>query len=92
MKGFVVCPHCRKEISINMEVDLRIRGTQFELNDVSLAVQKAKLLKDRIRGDIASMMEKRFKMDKNHVLKLLKERYELNSESSKIIIEELGIK
>jgi len=31
-------------------------------------------------------------MDKNHVLKLLKERYELNSESSKIIIEELGIK
>jgi len=75
-----------------MEVDLRIRGTQFELNDVSLAVQKAKLLKDRIRGDIASMMEKRFKMDKNYVLKLLKERYELNSESSKIIIEELGIK
>jgi len=81
-----------KEISIDMEVDLRIRGTQFELNDVSLAVQKAELLKDRIRGDIASMMEKRFKMDKNYVLKLLKERYELNSESSKIIIEELGIK
>jgi len=49
-----------KEISVDMEVDLRIRGTQFELNDVSLAVQKAKLLKDRIRGDIASMMEKRF--------------------------------
>ena len=92
MKGFAVCPHCGKLISIDAKTDLRIHGSQFELSDVNFTVAKAGPLKEKIKGNLATMMEKRFRMDKNYVTKLLKDRYELNSESSQSIIDELGIK